>query len=217
MNKALSIIENSKDREMFKKIARLAKEHYTGMTKLQIENFVLNDIEFPTPYGKFVQASFELVARFHRIVDLYYQIKEKEVQIKIKERDIKKETDELKKELLKVQQEKLEMQLFGLKQELNKICKEARYFFNVYQRYPEFHNLTPEKAFKLEVENWAKKTLNMPTIFEERYGENYMKKALGEENYKKYKELRQKVMGLLPREIFEIKQLKDGKEKFNEK
>ena len=35
-----------------------------------------------------------------------------------------------------------------------------------------------------------------------------MKKVLGEGNYQKYKELRQKGFGLLPREIFEIKELK---------
>jgi len=208
MNKALTIIENPEDKEMFQKVAEFLDKTNTGMTKIQIENFVLNDIEFPTEYGKFVQAQAELGLRFTQVVDYYYQIKEKEIQIKIKERDQKKETDELKKELLELQQEKLEIQLLALKKELKRVCQEARHFFAVYQKHPEFQNLTPEEAFKLEAENWAKKTMNMPTVFEERYGESYMKKALGDENYKKYKELRQKGFGLLPREMFEIKQLK---------
>jgi uncharacterized protein YeaC (DUF1315 family) len=217
MNKVLSIIENPEDRKMFQKIAEFLDKTYTGMTQIQIENFVLNDVEFPTDYGKFVQAQRELSLRFSLVVDYYYQIKEKEVKIKMKKREMKKEKDELKKELIKIQIEKLEFQLFSLKKELKKICQEARFFYAIYEKHPEFHNLKPEEAFKLEALDWAKKTMNMPTIFEERYGENYMIKALGEENYKKYKELRQKSFGFLPREIFEVKQLKDGKEKFNEK
>jgi len=34
-----------------------------------------------------------------------------------------------------------------------------------------------------------------------------MIKAIGEENYKKYLETRKKLFGLLPRELFEVKQL----------
>lgn len=215
MDKALSIIENQEDRKMFQKIAEFLDKTYTGMTKIQIENFVLNDVEFPTDYGKFVQAQRELSLRFSLVVDYYYQIREKELEIKMKEKEKMKEKDELKKELIQLQIEKLEFQIFSLKRELKRICQEARIFYEIYEKHPEFHNLKPEEAFKLEALDWARKTMNMPTIFEERYGENYMIKALGEENYKRYKELRQKGFGLLPREIFEIKKL--GKEEKTKK
>ncbi|MBT9175503.1 MAG: hypothetical protein DDT22_01182 [candidate division WS2 bacterium] len=206
--KQLQIIEKKEDKEMIEEISSFLEKADKGMSLIQIENFVLNDIEFPTEYGKFVQARFELVHRFQQLTDLYYQIKETEIKIKIKERDTNKEKDELKKELLLLQQEKEEMKLFGFKNQLKRILKEARIFYQNYQKHPEFQKFTPEEEFKLEAENWARKTINMPTIFEERYGENYMKKALGEANYQKYKQLRQKGFGLLPREIFEVKQLK---------
>jgi len=208
MNKYLQIIENPKDKELCEKIIELSKKFDTAMTPIQIENFVLNDIEFPTSYGKFIQCQLELTGRFGQIVEIYYQIKENEIKIRQKERKIAETQDDLEKELLELQREKLELRILGSKKELKKILREARLFFRFYEKHPEFQELTPEKAFQLDAEQWAKKTLNMPTVFEERYGENYMKKVLGEGNYQKYKELRQKGFGLLPREIFEIKELK---------
>jgi len=209
MNKALEIIQDKEDKKMFQSIIDLIEKTYSGMTPIQIENFVLNDIEFPTPYGKFEQAKFELVSRYQQLVDLYYEIKEREIKIKQQERKIEKAKDDLEKELLELQKEKLEIQIVNLKRRLKTIIGEAKVFYRVYQEHPEFHKLTPEKAFQLEAENWARKTLNMPTIFEERYGKDYMIKALGEENYQKYLELRRKNFGLLPREMFEVKQLKE--------
>jgi len=208
MNKYLQIIENPKDKELCEKVIELFKRFDTAITPIQIENFILNDIEFPTSYGKFTQCQLELASRFGQLIEIYYQIKENEIKIRQKERKIIETQDDLEKELLELQKEKLEMKILGSKRELKKILKEARVFFGFYEKHPEFHELSPEKAFKLEAEQWAKKTLNMPTVFEERYGKDYMIKALGKENYQKFLELRRKGFGLLPREIFEIKKLK---------
>jgi len=211
MNKYLEILKNAEDQEMFKKVASFLEEFSGGMSQIQIENFILNDVEFPTPYGKFQQAKFELLSRFQQLIDVYYDIRTKEIKIKQKERQIENSKDDLEKELFKIEKEKLEVQLLSTKNKVKTLVKEARIFFKTYQEHPEFHKLNPQEAFDLEAENWVKKTLNMPTIFEERYGKNYMVKALGEENYKKYLEVRRKGFGLLPREIFEIKQLEDKK------
>lgn len=208
MNKELEIIENQDDKEMMTAVSSFLEKAAKGMSPIQIENFVLNDVEYPTDYGKFVQARFELASRFNQVIDAYYEIKEKEIQIEMKEREISNEKDDLRIKLLQLQKEKMEVQLEGMKNNLKKILSEARIFYEVYKKHPDFHDLTPEKEFELEAENWAKKTINMPTIFEERYGRDYMIKALGEENYKRYLEVRRQGFGLLPREIFEVKQLK---------
>ena len=211
MNKYLQIIENPKDKELCEKVIELFKKFDTAITPIQIENFILNDIEFPTSYGKFTQCQLELASRFGQLIEIYYQIKENEIKIRQKERKIIETQDDLEKELLELQKEKLEMKILGSKRELKKILKEARVFFGFYEKHPEFQELSPEKTFQLEAEQWAKKTLNMPTVFEERYGEDYMKKALGEGAYQKLKELRQKGFGLLPREILGIKKLEEPK------
>ena len=205
--KALEIIESQEDKKMFQEVIGFLEKHIFGMSPIQIQNFILNDIEFPTLYSKFEQSKFELSHRYHQLVDIYYEIKEKELKIQMKERDIKNEKDELKKKLLELQKEKLELQLLGQKKEVKKIIKEARVFYQIYQDQPELQNLTEKEILKLEAETWARKTLNLPTTFEERYGKNYMIKAIGEENYKKYLETRKKLFGLLPRELFEVKQL----------
>lgn len=203
-------INNKKDIEMIEKMAMFLQEAQKGISEIQINNFVLNDVEFPTKYGKYQQAKVELASRYARIVDIYYNIRELEIKIKMKERDMEKETDELQKELLNIEIEKMMFQKEAQKALLNGILNEARIFWRVYTENKQFHNLSPEEEYKLEAENWALKTLNMPTIFEERYGSNYMKKALGEELYKQYLEVRRKSLGLLPRELFEVKQIEGG-------
>lgn len=207
-NKYLEIIKNGEERKVFTDILKHLDKFNRGMSSIQVNNFVLNDVEFPTDYGKFQQAGFEIFNRYNRVVDFYFQLKELEIKIKIKEEEIQKEENKLKKELLVLQKEKLEIKKLNIEGELKKIVREALIFKSVLDKYPEFFKLNPQKEFELEVENWAKKTINMPNVFEERYGENYMKKALGEVNYQKYKELRQRGFGFLPREIFDIKQLK---------
>jgi len=198
---------------MVEKIAEMVKKFDTAMSPIQIEAFILNDIEFPTDYGKYIQVQQELNHRLNLLIDSYYQIKETQLEIKKQERDAKNEKDDLEKEILELKKEKLEIKLSGFENEVKKILKEARVFYSFYGKHPKFEKLSEKEKFELEAENWAKKTLNMPTIFEERYGENYMRKALGEGNYQKYKELRQKGFGLLPREIFEIKQLRPEQKK----
>jgi len=206
----LAILQNKEDNKMMEAISSFLTDIQKGNTEIQINNFVLNDIEFPTVYGKYQQAKVELLSRWSRIVDLDYSIQEDEIKIKIKEREIEKEDDDLKKQLLKIESEKMLMGLEGKKASVNGILNEARIFWKVYAGNPQFHNLSPDGEYRLDAENWAKKTLNMPTIFEERYGGEYMKKALGDDAYKQYLEVRKKAFGLLPREMMNVKQIGDS-------
>jgi len=211
MEKYLQIIENSQDKKMFQEVISFLKDFSEGMSPIQIENFVLNDIEFPTSYGKFQQSKFELYSRFNQLIDLYYDIQEKKIKIKQKERKILNSEDDLEKELLELQKEKLEIQLLSLESRVKTITKEASVFFKVYQEHPQFHKLTPKETFQLEAKNWTEKTKNMPDVFYQRYGKKYLYKALGKEVADRYLELQRKTMGLLPREFFEVKQIEGEK------
>ena len=161
-------MDDKQDQKMIETISEMIQKLDTATSAIQIENFILNDVEFPTDYGKNIQAQQELSYRLNLLIDNYYQIKETELEIAKKERE--KTEDDLDKQILELQKEKLELKLVSQKNDVKKILKEARVFYSIYQKHPESQDLTEEKKFELEAENWAKKTLNMPMVFEERYG-----------------------------------------------
>lgn len=206
--KYLDIIEGDKERDIIKEIAKI--DFDSSMTEIQINNFVLNDIEFPTEYGKFLQAKLELSSRFGQLTELYYDIKEQEIEIKKLSHKIAEEDEFFDAQLLRIQRERSEIRLASMKKKVKTLLKEIAIFYRYYNN-PEFKDLTDEEAYKLEANQWARKTINMPTLFEERYGEEYMKKAIGEEEYNRYKEIRKAKLGILPREMF-LKQLEESYE-----
>lgn len=203
MNKELEIINEVADKIMLENIFAFSEKMNTGVSAIQVENFILNDIEFPTEYGKYKQTQAELVHRLNQVVDIYYESQEKKIKIRQKEKKIQENMDTLECELLELQKEKLAIQLKNANIRLKTIVAEARIFYDIFQEYSEFHNLSSAEQLVQEKIQWAKKTLNMPTVFEERYGAQYMERVLGAENYAKYKESRQRSFGILPREMIE--------------
>ena len=199
--KQLEIIENEADRKMFETIGNFYGKFQTGQTRIQIENFILNDIEYPTEYGKYQQACVELGARHSQIVDIYYELKDKELELLLHEETIEKEEHPIKKKRLELEKEKMQLRYQSQKSRIAILIKEANVFYEYYNLHPEFNNLTDEQLAILEGEQWAHKALNMPLVFEERYGEEFLKKAWGNEIYNKFLETRKKSYGLLPREI----------------
>jgi hypothetical protein len=63
------------------------------------------------------------------------------------------------------------------------------------------YELPKEEQERLEAESWAAKAQNFPNVFEERYGEEYLRNALGAEKFEEYKKLRRELFGILPREL----------------
>jgi hypothetical protein len=207
MDKYLEVIpEESK--EIFSSISNIMNKFQPGHSRIQIENFILNDVEYPTEYGKFKQACMELVARLSRVIDSYFDIKETEIKIKMKNEKLAKVSG-FQKELVELELEKLQLQLRSKEASLKDIVRETMIFYEVYGNHPEFHNLTTAEEAQLEQEQWAQKALNMPLLFEERYGAEVMKQMWGSEVYQKFAEIRQKIYGMLPREMFEQKKLKE--------
>ncbi len=94
--KALELLRDKKDKQMFSEVLGFLEKSAFGMSPIQIQNFVLNDIEFPTAFGKFEQAKFELSHRYQQLLDLYYDVRENEIKIEMKERELKREKDLLK-------------------------------------------------------------------------------------------------------------------------
>jgi len=196
----LDIIKDKNNREMFETIEKFLGHLSTGMTPIQIEYFVLNEIEFPTSYSKFMQVKLELASRYARVVELYYKIRKTKAKIDIKVEAINAEKSKAKRSLLETEREELEMKVGSLNAQLKTIIEETKIFFAIYERFKDFAVLSPEEKTKLEIEMWSAKARNMPHIFEERYGASFMKTALGQ-SYSCYLEARRKNLGLLPREL----------------
>ncbi|KKN31288.1 hypothetical protein LCGC14_0825530 [marine sediment metagenome] len=206
-HEAVGILENPKDKEIFKSIEGMLTKFYPGHTRIQIENFILNDVEYPTKYGKYQQTLHELFSRYNNLIDAYYRLKEAEISLKWREADAKNNPETEKGQLAAVEAEKLRFQIVSIKASLKHILKETHVFYEVYQDSKEFHKLTPEQEYKLEANQWAMKALNNPLVFEERYGGKFLEQAWGKDNYKKFVAARKKAVGDLHREIVSLKVL----------
>ncbi len=201
----LGVIERPEDKELFVNIKKMLETFKMGHTSIQIHSFILNDVEYPTEWGKFSQAKMELLSRYERIVDAHYEIKETEIKRDISLRDAATGLH-LESKLLELEAEKLTLRLASLKAGLKILLREAGEFYSVYIKYPKFHDLTPQQEYDLEAEQWARKAANNPLVFEERYGEKFLEQAWGKDEYNKFKEYRKSKVGLLPREIITLKE-----------
>lgn len=201
--KFLEIVEDEKDFSMLEAISNILNKFNEGMTAFQIYNFVLNEIEFPTAFSKMQQVKLELHKRFHEIVSLYYEMKTLETKILINEEKAAKAFGPFKK-LVELDTEQKLLRIQACKNRLRSILAETRIFYEIYKKHEEIDKLSPEEQVELEIQAWASKTVNMPAVFEERYGAGYMQRVLGNK-YTDYLEIRQKVFGLLPREVFNQK------------
>src|ERR1035437_663590 len=203
MDKQLEIIEAQEDRQMFQEVSNFLSKFKTGHTAIQIHEFILNDIEFPTDYGKWQQAKVELLSRYQRVVDAYYELKKLDIELRRKKRLLDATEDDLDKELYALEIEQSTLRYESQKFQLRDLVREAKEFYGVYMQFPDFHDMTDEQEFEKEKEQWALKAWNNPLIFEERYGKEFLVKAWGEDVYNKFLEARKEATGHLPREIMD--------------
>jgi len=201
--KYLEILESQDDRRLFQAMADLMERFHSGITPIQIEHFVLNDVEFPTEYGKFEQVKAELVKRYGEIVFLYYEIKKAVIRAQLKGEEAESERHPLKRSLLELEKEEEEFKAQSARNRLRSILCEARTFIGIYDKHKAFDALPEAEREKLEAKQWAAKALNMPDVFEQRYGRDFMIKAIGEARYEAFLERRRRLLGVLPRELLD--------------
>jgi len=201
IEKPLDLIEKKEDRAILTEISQFLLDFSQPITSIQVNKLVLNDIEYPTEYAKVKQAKLELMSRYYNIVDTYYDIKKKELELELLDEEIEKEDHLIKKKLKELEKEKNILQLQSIKSRLDVVMKEIKIYYNFYEKTNgKYNNLNDEDKYTLEEELWAKKALNNPVVFEERYG-TYLSDIIGEEKYNKYSEKRKACVGLFHREL----------------
>ncbi len=197
-NKQFEIIESESDKRILSEISNFATELIQPISDIQVNKFVLNDIEAPTDYAKLKQVKAELIVRYNAVIDSYYNIRKKELDIELLNEEIMNEPHPIKKKLKALDNEKSVLQLMDEKTRLHTVLYELRIYYKYYTKY-NISNLTEEQKIVLEEELWAKKALNDPVVFEERYG-GYIKEILGS-RYDKYLERRKTTVGNFAREL----------------
>lgn len=148
-----------------------------GMSEYQINNFVLNEREFCTPFMQYHQAKVELFTRMQGFVDSYYQLREAQAKIKLAEgkiEDLSKQHDlnpKIKEARIELQQIEIEKNRFRIditeKQAKEKL-RESLVFYRTYRKHRNFENLKPEEIAKMEEEGWRIKSAYYPE-FPQRY------------------------------------------------
>ena len=200
MKHYLDILPDDQSRKTFNDVIDKMVDAHLGMTPFQISQFVLNDVEFPTPYGRWKQARFELVHRFDQLTELYYEIKLTKLEIRSKEREILNTEDDIRKEILSIEIDRERAKGQGQERQLKSILIEANALYAIYTEHSEFSDFSTEDAQRLEIQDWFEKAKNNPVMFEERYGDKFMQSVL-EKGYGDYLEHRRQKLGLISREL----------------
>ena len=168
-NRKLRLIKGNKDELFIASIGELLDKVQLGMSELQIKRFVLNDVEFPTDFGKYKQAKLELWVRFQNIVNLYFDYEQTIAEIELLEAEIdelKRSGDRISLAKAKIKEVEIEKKRFNLeviKKTVFEKLREARVFYEVYDRFKDFDKADAETIAKLEREFWEQKAKYDPT------------------------------------------------------
>lgn len=192
---------NERDELFLVSISDILNKVKIGMTDIQIQNFVLNNVEFPTDFSKFKQAKLELWARFENIVNMHFDYRKTQAEIELlkAEREaLEKKGDSIAKARIKLKEIEVERKQFQLKviekTALEKI-EEAKSFYKTYEKHKHFDDgVKKEDIEKLERDYWRARTLMNPFIFEERYGIEWIKSIMTAQEFKEYQEVKRKMM-----------------------
>ena len=170
-----------------KNIIPIMNNTYLGMTPYQIKEFVLNKKEYPTEYSRLQQAKLELYMRIKNMVTLYFDYLESEAKRELYFRKMRKlEEDNPQHKLYQIKIMREEFKMGEIKKILNDKLVECSAFLEAYHKYKELDNLPREEKEKLIVDTWKEKVKQNPFVFYEKFGEEYLKTILSEDEYNEY-------------------------------
>ena len=182
----LELLDNS-NKELCKEIYEFFKTTPQGMTAYQINNFVLCDMEFPTPDSKYWQAKLELFVRLLDVIGSHYDYRKRQARIrwlkaKIEEcKDKKqlvqkiyeKEIEDAKAERFKIEIEENEFALMNITKQVIEKVAEMRIFRDAMIQFEGQLNYSTEDKEQHEDEFWRAKAefdpklkLRFPEVFQ---------------------------------------------------
>ena len=87
----LNLVDGTDNKKLCTEILKHFASVPQGMTRFQIQNFILSDLDFPTVDSKFWQAKLELWVRMQNIIAMHYDHRKRSAKIK----ELKATIDEL--------------------------------------------------------------------------------------------------------------------------
>lgn len=148
-----------------------------GMTPFQINHFVLNKQEFPTPYAQFLQARMEIHTRINTFIDHYYQYRECLAKTNLAEGRMEKiekeeaypKIKEARLELQRIEIEKNGLKMTSIQSSAGDMIRELQVFYEIYRKHRHFETDPPDEISNAEEEYWKIKSGYYPELGE-RYG-----------------------------------------------
>ncbi len=87
----LNLVNGNDNRKLCAEVFKMFSTVPAGMTKFQIQKFILSDLDFPTVDSKWWQAKLELWVRMQNIIAMHYDHRKRTAKIK----ELKAEMDEI--------------------------------------------------------------------------------------------------------------------------
>jgi len=177
-SEGLELVEDKKNKELCDKVFKFFSTVPQGMTKFQIQNFVLCDREFPTADSKWWQAKLELFMRLQNVIQMHYDYRKrrariKELKAKIKEceyrratstNQFEREIQEARAERLKIDIEENEFAMMLIKKTVRDKLKEMQAFWEMMQALEPHMKYSKENKDEQEAEFWHTKAKYIPEL-----------------------------------------------------
>lgn len=149
-----------------------------GMSKFQIKNFALGDLEYPTSDSKYWQAKLFLYVRLQNIVSLHYEHRKRKARIRISKAKIEECIDKTKNTLKKyeidllnakadiytIEIEENEFALMNIKKTLDDTLLEMKTFLDIMKELEPQLEFSKNNKEEQEEKFWKLKSKNDPNL-----------------------------------------------------
>jgi len=173
----LELLDNS-NKELCNEIYKFFKTVPQGMSAFQIKNFVLGDLEFPTPDSKYWQAKLELFIRLQNIISLHYDYRKRKASIRISKAKVEecldkknsaikgyeKELFDAKAERYTIEIEENEFALMNITKTVNDKLLEMQTFWKAMQDLEPLLEFSNENKEEQEETFWNIKAKYTPEL-----------------------------------------------------
>lgn len=143
-----------------------------GMSEFQIRRFLLNPIDFPTPFSRWRQAKLELWTRFCNIMEDHFQFRELHAKIELNRARIDNyiskgdDISKAKAKLCEIRISRYAFQLSTMKKMVTEKLREMQTFYDAIRE--EEPNVSKDEQ-KEDEEFWNEKMKQDPVTFKQRY------------------------------------------------
>jgi len=178
---------DSDNKKLCAEVYEFFKSIPQGMTAFQISNFVLCNMDFPTPDSKYWQAKLELFVRLQGVIGSHYDHRKRQANIRLlkakieecfdkkcmAQKDYEKEMEDAKAEQFKIEIEENEFALMNITKQVSEKVAEMRTFRDEMNSLKDFLDHSTEDKEQQEEDFWNAKAeinpelkLRFPEVFD---------------------------------------------------